>query len=59
MPNDLEGKLEKYESKAVQCRKAAQEAIGNSGREFYEGLARYYAQLATDFRQILEKRKST
>ncbi|MBI5265194.1 MAG: hypothetical protein HY852_25655 [Bradyrhizobium sp.] len=56
MPSDLETKLEKYERKAAQCEKAAQEAKDEPGRAFYKGLARYYDELATDFRQVLAKR---
>jgi hypothetical protein len=27
-------------------------------RAFYEGLAHYYGELATNFRQVIEKRKA-
>ena len=56
MVSDLQVKLEKYESKAVQCKKVAQGATSDAVREFYEGLARYYGELATDFREVIAKR---
>lgn len=56
MPGDLRAKVEKYEKKAAQYEKSAQEAKDEPGRAFYKGLARYYDELATDFRQVLAKR---
>jgi hypothetical protein len=54
--SDLRTKLERYESKAAHCMKAAQEARDEPGRAFYEELARYYDELAADFRRVLAKR---
>ena len=56
--SDLQNKMEKYESKAAHCRKAAQGAPGARERAFYEELSRYYGELATDFRQIIAKRQA-
>lgn len=56
MPSELQTKLEKYEHKAAECEKAAEEATNEPGRAFYRGLARYYSELATDFRQVIVKR---
>jgi hypothetical protein len=55
MLTDLQSKLEKYESKAAHCTRAAQEATSEPIREFYLGLAHYYADLATDFRWVIAK----
>jgi hypothetical protein len=55
MATDLQSKLEKYENKAAQCKEWAQRAQGPE-RTFYDVLAGYYGQLATDFRQIIQKR---
>src|SRR5262245_12347681 len=52
---DLQTKLERYEAKAAHCTKAAQEATGERGRVFYEELARYYIELAADFRRVIAK----
>jgi hypothetical protein len=57
--NDLQAKLEKYERKAAQYKKAAQEAKGEADRAFYQGLARYTDDLATKFRQVIAKRAET
>jgi hypothetical protein len=54
--SDLRTKLERYESKAAHCTKAAQEARDAAGRAFYEELAHYYDELAADFRRVLAKR---
>jgi hypothetical protein len=54
--SDLRTKLERYESKAAHCTKAAQEARDHAGRAFYEELAHYYDELAADFRRVLAKR---
>jgi hypothetical protein len=56
--SDLRTKLERYESKAAHCVKAAQEAPDEAGRAFYEELAHYYGDLATDFRRVLAKRSA-
>jgi hypothetical protein len=53
--SELRTKLERYERKAVHCMKAAQEAPDQAGRAFYEELARYYDELATDFRRVIAK----
>src|SRR5690242_21933567 len=54
--NDLQTKMERYETKATHCSKAAQEAPDEPGRAFYEELAQYYGELASDFRRVLAKR---
>lgn len=58
MATDLQVKVEKYESKAAQCKEWAEKAAEGPQRALYEVLAGYYGGLATDFRQINEKRKS-
>jgi hypothetical protein len=55
---DLQVKVEKYESKAAQCEESARQTKAGAQRTFYEVLARYYGGLATDFRQVIEKRKA-
>lgn len=55
---DLQIKVEKYETKAAQCKEWARQAPDGGQRAFYEGLADYYGELATDFRQVIEKRKA-
>jgi hypothetical protein len=57
--SDLQAKLEKYERKAAQYEKAAQEATSGADRAFYQGLARYTDDLATKFRQVIAKRADT
>jgi hypothetical protein len=57
MGTDLQSKAEKYESKAAQCKEWAEQAEG-SQRTFYDVLAGYYSQLATDFRQTIQKRSA-
>jgi coproporphyrinogen III oxidase len=54
--NDLQTKLEKYERKAAQFEKVAEEASDGPQRAFYQGLARYCDELATKFRQVIAKR---
>jgi hypothetical protein len=49
--------VEKYEIKAAQCEEWVRQATDAPQRAFYEVLARYYAELATDFRKVIEKRK--
>ena len=56
MLSDLQTKLEKYECKAAQYEKAAQQATNGPDRVFYQGLARYCDELATKFRQVIAKR---
>ena len=58
MGTDLQTKVEKYEARASQCEAHAREARDKAEQDFYEGLAAYYASLATDFRTILEKRSA-
>jgi hypothetical protein len=54
--SDLQIKLEKYEAKAAQCQRLAQEAADGPVRALYEELASYYGELATDFRQVIARR---
>jgi hypothetical protein len=54
--SDLQAKLEKYEQKAAQYEKAAQQANGGPERAFYQELARYCDELAEKFRQVIAKR---
>ena len=56
---DLQTKVEKYETKAAQCNERVQQATDGPQRALYEVLARYYGELVTDFRQVIEKRKTT
>jgi hypothetical protein len=58
MMTDLQTKVEKYETKAAQCEEWVRQATDAPQRAFYEVLARYYGELATDFRQVIEKRKA-
>jgi hypothetical protein len=53
--SDLQTKLEKYERKAAQYEKAAQQANDGPERAFYQGLARYCDELATKFRSSHRK----
>jgi hypothetical protein len=57
--SDLQAKLEKYERKAAQYKKSAEEATGEANRAFYQGLARYTDDLAAKFRQVIAKRSDT
>ena len=56
METDLQTKVEKYEGKAAKYKEAALKAAEGPQRSMYEVLATYYGGLATDFRQIVEKR---
>ena len=56
--NDLRVKLDRYEAKAAQCQRAAQEATDKPGRVFYEELADYYGGLARSFRQVIANREA-
>ena len=56
MLSDLQTKLEKYERKAAQYEKMAQQATDGPDRAFYQELARYSDELATKFRQVIAKR---
>ena len=58
MMAELQTKVEKYESKVADYEQRGRQATGGPQRAFYEELARYYSSLATDFRQIIEKRKA-
>jgi hypothetical protein len=58
MMTDLQTKAEKYETKAAQCEEWALRASVGPQRDLYEVLARYYRELATNFRQVIEKRKA-
>jgi hypothetical protein len=55
---DLQTKVLKYEAKAAQYEESARQARDERERAFYEVLAGYYIGLATDFRQVIEKRKA-
>ena len=55
---DLQTKVEKYEIKAAQCEARVRQATEGAQQAFYQVLAQYYGELATDFRQIIEKRKA-
>lgn len=57
MGTDLQTKVEKYETKVARCEEWARQATNGPQRAFYQVLAGYYGQLATDFRQVIEKRK--
>ena len=58
MDMDFQAKVEKYESKAAKYRDAALRATEGAQRTMCEGLAGYYSDLAADFRQAVEKRKT-
>ena len=58
MEIDLQAKAQKYETKAAQCEERARQATGRPEQAFYEVLAHYYGEVATDFRQVIEKRKA-
>ena len=58
MVTDLQAKVQKYETKAAQCEERTRQATDGPQRAFYEGLAQYYGKVATDFRQVIEKRKA-
>jgi hypothetical protein len=53
---DLQTKLDKYTNKAAQYEKTAQQATDGPEHAFYQGLARYCDELATNFRQVIAKR---
>jgi hypothetical protein len=54
--SDLQTKLEKYERKAAEYEKAAQQAASGPDRAFYQGLASYCEDLAAKFREVIAKR---
>jgi hypothetical protein len=58
MESDLQTKVEKYEGKAAKCKESAEQAKDGPQRALYEVLAGYYDELATDFRQVIAKRKA-
>jgi hypothetical protein len=58
MEAELQSKVEKYEARASRCEEQAREATEKSQQNFYGVLAGYYRGLATDFRNIIEKRKT-
>ena len=58
MVADLETKVQKYETKAAQCEERARQATVGHERVFYEVLAHYYGEVATDFRQVIAKRQA-
>ena len=55
---DFESKLEKYAARAAKCEEQAREATDATRQDFYEVLGRYFRNLANDFREIIEKRKT-
>jgi hypothetical protein len=55
---DLQTKVEKYETRVAQCEEWALQATVGPQRDLYEVLAHYYRELATNFRQVIEKRKA-
>ncbi len=58
MVTELQAKVEKYENRAADYEEHARQAADGPQRAFYGVLAGYYSSLATDFRQIIEKRKA-
>ena len=55
---DLQTKAEKYQTKAARCEEWALQAPAGPQRDLYGVLARYYGELATNFRQVIEKRQA-
>ena len=55
---DLETKAEKYQTKAARCEEWALQAPAGPQRDLYGVLAHYYRELATNFQQVIEKRKA-
>ena len=55
---DFESKLEKYAARAAKCEEQAREATDSTRQDFYEVLARYFRNLADDFKKTIEKRKT-
>jgi hypothetical protein len=55
---DFESKLEKYMARAAECEKQASESTDPTRADFYRVLGRYFRNLANDFKEIIEKRKS-
>jgi hypothetical protein len=56
MGSDLQTKVARYEAKAAQCKDMAEQAADGPQKAFFEVLAGYYGELATDFRQVMAKR---
>jgi hypothetical protein len=56
MDADFQAKIEKCEAKATKYREAGEKLAEGAQRKMYEVLATYYGNLATDFRQVVEKR---
>jgi len=55
---DFESKLEKYTARAAKCEQQARETTDATRADFYQVLGRYFRNLANDFKQIIEKRKT-
>lgn len=58
MMTDLQTRVAKYETKVARCEEWVRQAKDRPRRAFYEALARYCGELATNFRQVIEKRKT-
>ena len=58
MDTDFQAKLEKYEGRAAKYKETALQAAEGAQRTMYEVLSAYYSGLATDFRQVIEKRNA-
>ena len=55
---DFESKLEKYMARAAKCEEQARESTDPTRADFYNVLGRYFRNLANDFKEIIEKRKT-
>jgi hypothetical protein len=55
---DFEGKMEKYMARAAKCEAQARESTDPTRQDFYQVLERYFRNLANDFKQVIEKRKT-
>ena len=58
MDSELHVKAEFYETRAKECRQMALNTPEGARRVFYEVLADYHADLASDFRGVIAKRTS-
>lgn len=58
MEDSFESKLEKYMARAAKCEEQAREATDPTRQDFYEVLGRYFRNLANNFKQVIEKRKT-
>ena len=56
--DDFESKLEKYMARAAKCEEQARESTDPTRKDFYNVLGRYFRNLANDFKEIIEKRKT-